>query len=241
MGAAREALVGLVGLTELVVDALFFLPWYSQVRIESVEVKRWLRVSNPELPLPRSDELQWKGSALPPALLPPGCQQHKVDLLRKGRARFDVWAALSTDGPPRLTPPRPGLNQARLEAEVRLFLAEPPLSINGGKSAQHRHWSSTWGSYPQGEWVMERHACAHLRAPLFERSILAEAQLVAPRFIELLYRLQHNDVVDITASGADGWVSWWHDKRWSQRARVPWGADGDTHIASWLRLPNEPA
>jgi hypothetical protein len=88
---------------------------------------------------------------------------------------------------------------------------------------------------------MQRHACAHLRAPLFDSSLLDAAREVAPRFLELLYRLQRSTAVKLEQAGTEEWITWWHDPAWSRRSRLPWGADGDACVARWLDVPLPPA
>ena len=101
----REALIGCVGLVELITDALFFLPWFDSVRIGQVIPQR--RVPETTQTLPTESTLGWQGQWIDPRLLPPANYRAKVTLLKSEKRTFNIWARLNKTGTAELTLPRP--------------------------------------------------------------------------------------------------------------------------------------
>lgn len=232
-GEKREALVGLVGLAELAVDGMFRASWFGAARVTGATAVEWLNVAD-SAPLP--DLSHWKGLTMPLGCLPPSSFGPKVRLLRRGTATFDVWAWPAAGGAELRAEP-PGWNDKRLVARVDVALEDgvgPPL---GGLS--NRIWKDWFGDFPQGGWVQNRHALAHLRAPLFATKAVDQArqalEIFVPRLIEVLRRLHAGESIDTQDIEKNGWPCWQQKPPWRKEDRMPWTAKL-SDLERWLRL-----
>lgn len=232
-GEVREALVGLVGLSELAVDGVFRAPWFAAARVDHATAVEWLGVADaPALP----NLSPWKGLTMPLGCLPPSSFGPKVRLLRRGATTFDVWA-WPTAGGAELRAGPPGWNDARLVARVDVDLGPGGRAPLGEPS--NRIWKECFGDFPQGGWVQNRHALAHLRAPLLaERAIEQAAQardVFVPRLIEVLRRLHAGEPLDMQSVGEADWTRWQRVSPWRKQDRMPWTAKL-SDLERWLRL-----
>src|SRR5690606_28297263 len=135
---------------------------------------------------PRPSLESWMGQALPLGCLPPSSFGPKVKLLRRGTATFEVWAHPSGDGA-RLTAPPPTPNEGRLAARVTLEGLAPLAGPHGwSKTRSDKHWKQLFGNFPQGAWIQNRHALAHLRAPLLSPTANDEARQAHEMFVARL-------------------------------------------------------
>jgi hypothetical protein len=224
-GNYREALVGAVGLTELVVDALFFHPWFGKTTIARIPWAEW---TDRETPDPPPALAEWVGRPLPVECLPSGALGPKGKLLRKGRTTITVRARAAPDGRSELIP-FGETEGKRLDVQVDLSGA-PLIAISNSV------WERVWGNPPEGRWVKTRNALVHVRAPLLAREDAGCALgHYLPRFIELLRRVGTAQPVDPSAAGDDDWVRWRVMSQYGQQARVPWQQSDDT-MRRWLRL-----
>lgn len=232
-GEVREALVGLVGLAELAVDGMFRAPWFAAARVARATAVEWLGVAD-SVPLP--DLNPWKGQTVPIGSLPPSSFGPKVRLLRRGATTFDIWGWRTQEGA-ELRSGAPGWNDERLVARVDVALdpeVRPPL---GGLS--NRIWKDWFGDFPQGGWVQNRHALAHLRAPLLAEKAVAQAEqardVFVPRLIEVLRRLHAGEPLEVQSAEEADWTRWQHRSPWRKEDRMPWIAKL-SDLERWLRL-----
>ena len=191
-GEHREAIIGCVGLIELVVDSLFYLPWFDRVEKE------------------------------PPNSLPPeGHQRKKFLFLWNGKADF-----------------------TRRSPRIKLKCDPPALKVPVDEEQCTALRANVWDKYASELciWTEARHALAHVRVPFVPPDTLNRAlNHAAPRFIELLFRMQNMGTagqVDISQSAEEEWITWWTKEEWKQEKRAPW-FNYDQNITKWLRLPIE--
>jgi len=232
-GEVREALVGLVGLAEIAVDGMFRAPWFAAARVAHATAVEWLGVADaPALP----DLSPWEGKTMPLGWLPPSSFGPKVRLLRRGATTFDVWAWTPAEGAELPAEP-PSWNDERLVVRVDVALdreVRPPL---GGPS--NRIWKDWFGDFPQGGWVQNRHALAHLRAPLLAERAVEQAtqarEVFVPRLIEVLRRLHAGESLDTQGVEQGDWPRWQQEPPWRKADRMPW-IEKLSDLERWLRL-----
>jgi hypothetical protein len=212
---------------------MFRAPWFGAARVTRATAIEWLGLREaPALP----DLDPWKGLVLPIGCLPPSSFGPKLRLLRRGSATFDVWGWPTTDGAELRAEP-PGWNDARLVARVDVGLESHIRSPLDGPS--NRIWKDWFGDFPQGGWVQNRHALAHLRAPLLAPKAIHQAEQArdgfVPRLIELLRRLHTAEALDIDRVEQPDWPRWMRMEPWRREDRMPW-SDKLSDLERWLRL-----
>lgn len=232
-GEARESLVGLVGLAELAVDGMFRAPWFGAVRVIRATPVEWLGLEEaPALP----DLGPWTGIPLPIGCLPPSSFTPKLKLLRRGSATFDVWGWQTSEGAELRDEP-PGWNAPRLVARVDVALDSHVRPLLDGTS--NRLWKDWFGDFPQGGWVQNRHALAHLRAPLLAPKAIQQAQQArdrfVPRLIEVLRRLHTGETMEMSCIDQPDWPRWQRMQPWRREDRVPW-SEKLSDLERWLHL-----
>lgn len=249
-GEVREALVGLVGVAELTVDRLLREPWFDDVRILSSRPIEWLDLADdPALP----DLGAWIGTQLPVGCVPPGAFGAKVKLLRHGRTTFQLWGRPSEAGASLGDPP-PSFGEPRLSARVEVALpngtdSEAALSWSRDsegastraplRGLSNREWGQQFGAFPHGGWVQNRHALAHLRAPLLLASaveqVRAAQRTFVPRLMEVLRRVHEGEDLDWDHVQEPGWIRWQAREPWRREDRAPW-EESEADFARWLWL-----
>ncbi|MCE7875498.1 hypothetical protein DYH09_34740 [bacterium CPR1] len=231
MNEPREALVGLVGLAEVAVDAMLRAPWSQKTRLARAEPREWLNSERSSLP-----NLQaWKGQDFPIGCLPPSSFGPKVKLLRRGSATFDIWAH-PTEESAELRAPSPAFDKERLAARVDVECESPPLA-----GSSNKNWEKRLGNFPQGAWVQLRHALAHLRAPLLSAAALEQVGLASevfvPRLLEALLRIKEGRPLDWERVDCEEWLTWQSRSPWRREDRSPWTNESTlSDLERWLRL-----
>ena len=239
----REALVGLVGLAELAVDRLFREPWFQEVRVVKATAVEWLEVKDePGLP----DLGPLAGLPLPVSCLPHSCFGEKLKLLRRGMATLPVRVACGETGAYLRDPP-PAFGESGLLARVEVALpnaTEAPESPPGQQASRsplagpsNKLWKESFG-FPHGGWVENRHAVAHLRAPLSGKAV-AEVRKACdsfvPRLMEALRRVHNGEDLDWNQVELPDWARWKDTKPWRRVDRAPW-AERQADLERWLWL-----
>ncbi|MCB9609676.1 MAG: hypothetical protein H6716_23995 [Polyangiaceae bacterium] len=217
----RDALVGLVGLAEIVIERMFGGPWFERVCIKTSTPLNW--PGKPDKRLPSPDDLDsWNEKPMPRGCLPPSSFTQKVRLLRKGQATFDIMVLPTADGP------SPASWDKGLLVRVEVALqdgVQPPLG-----ALDNTVWNDCL-DFPHGAWVQSRHALAHLRAPLLEVSAVAAAtkayEIRVPRLVELLYRLHVNASLDVGNIRLADWLTWQKTVPWRKHDCVPGHGEAD--------------
>ncbi|MCB9610306.1 MAG: hypothetical protein H6716_27205 [Polyangiaceae bacterium] len=226
----RDALVGLVGLAEVVIDRMFSEDWFSGTKILTATPLNWTGNRTDALP----DLTSWGGGRMPRACLPPSSFNQKVNLLQRGNATFNVLGSPSGAGSAELSESAPSWDNALL-VRVEVYLPDdvkPPLG-----DLTKKVWRDAFCNFPQGEWVQNRHALAHLRAPLLEEGAVGNARnaydYCVPRMVELLRRLHTKKDLCVADVASPGWCDW--QQTWRKEDCVP-GHGTIPDLKRWLRV-----
>jgi len=213
IGQSREALVGMVGICELAIDSLLMGGSSIEVVVNKFKIIT---------PANISESLEhWKDIVLPKSFIPKSCQQQKINLLRKGETKLELWVHPDIEPRKAFKEPAPSndSNNWKLSVNARIKNDLKPLYVD------KTIWSQLFGNYYQGSWIDNRHALAHMRAPLVSESAIKEVddacKIYAPRFLEILWRVHNGRELDLANAGNEDWITWWLEERWSREHCFP--------------------
>ena len=252
-GHHRDVVMGSRGLAELVVDSLFFLPWFRPAcRVETVRLseprqhsEEFKKLNEETGGLLNSLEEFYVAKPLDPLYLHLNYPA-KIDLLRLGQAEFKgVWAKRGSDSD---STPWRRVREGETPADVEIDVEVGTFSQRAEDGSAHvrpmidklsRTQADKQLGFPRGEWEKARNAMTHSRSPLDEETKKLSDKVMGtylPRIIELFRRIgEKGEPVDFASVvSADG-CEWLKRAEWSEAARVPWKGEG-LNLQSLLEL-----
>jgi len=247
----RDVVMGARGLAEVVVDSLFFLPWFRRgSKIQSI------RLLETEEGTGRFGQLDREASAIVTSLIgafvdkPMDPALLHLEFERKIGLLVDRKAAFTVKVAPRVIQDKiDGWVKVRSETKdtvtmkVKVVVPER-MTIAGksGRDATKKVWNdlSTMNfPAPWGAWAEARNAMTHLRSPMSDEIEALSNDVMEkylPRIIEVLYRMgRTGKPVDLEHMTAGNWCSWQDEAQWSERTRVPWKRE-DVGLESLLEI-----